>query len=134
MSKINFIHPSLLSWDTNYILKNSAIHLADSILANNSRTRILPDMRLVMKYQLTILVFILDHFPEKLITKFFKYSKKIYFGGNFGLVSLKFEEKNTWEKGLCQWQKSTIVTKISIVAKIRKKLMSHCWEKCWTDG
>ena len=67
-------------------------------------------MRLVMKYQLTILVFILDHFPEKLITKFFKYSKKLYFGGNFGLVSLKFGEKNTWEKGLCQFL--NILTKI----------------------
>ena len=34
-----------------YILKNPAIPLADSTLANNSRTRILPDMELV-KYQL----------------------------------------------------------------------------------
>ena len=34
-----------------YILKNPAIWLADSILAHNSRTRSLPDMRLVLKYQ-----------------------------------------------------------------------------------
>ena len=35
-----------------YILKNSAIWLAKSILAHNSRTRILPDVGLVTKYQL----------------------------------------------------------------------------------
>ena len=34
-----------------YILKNPTIWLADSILAHNSRTRILPDMGLVVKYQ-----------------------------------------------------------------------------------
>ena len=34
-----------------YILKNPAISLADSILAHNSRTRILPDMGLAVKYQ-----------------------------------------------------------------------------------
>ena len=34
-----------------YILKNPAIWLADSMLVYNSRTRILPDMGLVIKYQ-----------------------------------------------------------------------------------
>ena len=34
-----------------YILKNPTIWLADSILAHNLRTRILPDMGLVVKYQ-----------------------------------------------------------------------------------
>ena len=33
------------------ILKNPAIWLADSILAHNSRTRILPDIGLVVQYQ-----------------------------------------------------------------------------------
>ena len=40
--------PSLLRY---YTLKNPAISLSDSILADNSRTRILPDMGLVVKYQ-----------------------------------------------------------------------------------
>ena len=35
-----------------YILKNPAIWLANSILTHNLRTRILPDLGLVMKYQL----------------------------------------------------------------------------------
>ena len=34
-----------------YILKNPAIWLADSILTQNSKTRILPDMGLAVKYQ-----------------------------------------------------------------------------------
>ena len=42
------------------LLKNPAIWLADNILALNSRTRISPDMELVVKYQQ--LVFILDYF------------------------------------------------------------------------
>ena len=42
---------SFISFLRYYILKNPAILLADSILAHNSRTRILPDMRLVVKYQ-----------------------------------------------------------------------------------
>ena len=48
MPKINF---SIHFFLEIYILKNPAIWLADSILAHNSRTRILPDMGLVVKYQ-----------------------------------------------------------------------------------
>ena len=47
MPKINFI----IHFFHYYILKNPAIWLADSILAHNSRARILPDMGLVVKYQ-----------------------------------------------------------------------------------
>ena len=46
-----------------YILKNPAIWLANSISVHNLRTNILPKMEL-------------DHFQEKLMTKFFKNSKK----------------------------------------------------------
>ena len=42
---------SLTSFLRYYILKNLAIWLADSILAHNSRGRILPNMGLLMKYQ-----------------------------------------------------------------------------------
>ena len=42
MPKIYFI---------NYILKNPEIWLAGSILAHNSRPKILPDMGLMVKYQ-----------------------------------------------------------------------------------
>ena len=48
MPKINSSFTSFLKY---YILKNPAIWLGDSILAHNSRTWILPDMRLVVKYQ-----------------------------------------------------------------------------------
>ena len=42
---------SLISFLRYYILKNPAIWLASSILAHNSRARILSDMKLVVKYQ-----------------------------------------------------------------------------------
>ena len=42
---------SFTSFLRNYILKNPAIWLADSILPRNLRTRILPDIGLVVKYQ-----------------------------------------------------------------------------------
>ena len=58
-----------------FILKNPAIWLVGSILTHNLRTRILPKVGLVVKYQLAILVFVLDYFQEKLKTKFFKKKK-----------------------------------------------------------
>ena len=54
-----------------YILKNTAIWLAESILTHNLRTRILPGMGLVGKYFNNNISFILDYFQKKL-TKFFK--------------------------------------------------------------
>ena len=42
---------SLTSFSRYYILKNCAIWFANSILAHNSRIRILPDMGQVIKYQ-----------------------------------------------------------------------------------
>ena len=42
---------SFTSFLTYYILKNPAIWLTDSILAHNLRTRIFPDVGLLVKYQ-----------------------------------------------------------------------------------
>ena len=42
---------------------------------------------------ITILVFILDYFQEKLVTKFLKKSKKRYFVGHFGPFLHKFGQK-----------------------------------------
>ena len=64
-----------------YILKNPAIWLADSILANNSRTRILPYMGLV---SITILFFTSDYFQEQLITKKIQKIQKKQFWGHIG--------------------------------------------------
>ena len=46
----NKLHRSLLSWNI-YILKNPEISLAESILAHYLKTRNLPAMGLVLKYQ-----------------------------------------------------------------------------------
>ena len=64
-----------------YILKNTAIWLANSILAHNSRTRIFVRYRIRGEISITILVFILIskisfHFQEKLIIFFKKLKKK----------------------------------------------------------
>ena len=63
-----------------YILKNSAIWLADSILTHNSRTRILPDMRLVVK------------------SNNIKKIKKTLFWGHFGPFLQKFVQKKIFLK------------------------------------
>ena len=62
-----------------YVLKDPANWLIESILANNSRTRILPDMGLVVIYQQLInkLVSISNYFQEKLMPILFR---KMYFG------------------------------------------------------
>ena len=76
-----------------YILKNAAIWLADSILAHNSRARILPDVALLM-ISTRILVSISDYFQEKRMTKFFKESILGPFCPNLG------RNEFSWKKGL----------------------------------
>ena len=63
-----------------YILKNPTIWLADSILTHNSRTRILPDMRLVVK------------------SNNIKKIKKPLFWGHFGPFLQKFVQKRIFLK------------------------------------
>ena len=53
---------------------------------------------------ITILVLILDYFQEEPKTKFFKKSKKTYFGAILGLFSLNLGKNEfCWKKGLCQF-------------------------------
>ena len=73
------------------ILKNPAIWLTDNILAHNSRTRILPDMGLVVKYQQQY-SFHFRLFPRKTNDKIFQKIKKPNFGAILGPFS--------WSKGL----------------------------------
>ena len=53
---------------------------------------------------ITILVFILDYFQEKLVTKFFKTLKKTYFRGHFGPFCPNLSKNEiSWKKELCQF-------------------------------
>ena len=91
-----------------FILKNPAIWLVGSILAHNSRTRILSNIGLVVKYQLTILVLVLDYFQEKLKIKFFKKNPK----------NSKFSSK----KALSVFAYSIMYHRANL-----KKLRTHSW-------
>ena len=78
------------------------------------------------------LVLFSDYFQEKLMTKFFKRSKKNIFWGYFGpfftnLGKNKFSQK----KGLCQFLNIPFTYHHT---KNQKHLKSHSWEKSWTDG
>ena len=77
-----FICMPKLNFNIHFLLK--ILHFQESCnLPHNLRTRILPDMGLVVKYQITI-VFILNYLQEKLMKKFFKNYKKPYFGAILG--------------------------------------------------
>ena len=65
--------------------------MTDNILAHNSRTRILPDMGLVVKYQQQY-SFHFRLFPRKTNDKIFQKIEKPYFGAILGPFS--------WSKGL----------------------------------
>ena len=108
-----------------YILKNPAIRLAYSVLACNLRTRVLPDMGLLIKYQQQYQFPILDYFQEKLLAKFFKKFKKPYFGailGPFYANLGKIDFLGKIENGLCQFSDIPIIYHH---AKNQKKLLSH---------
>ena len=82
------------------------------------------------KKSLTILVFILDYFQKKLMTKFFKRSKKKHFWTIVGVFCL------TLGKNEFSWKKRLIFkysNYISHCAKNQKKLMTHSSENCRTD-
>ena len=85
-----------------YILKNSAIWLANSILAHKLRTRILPGIGLVVINN--NISFHFSYFQEKLITIFLKKIQKPLYLGHFGPFCPNFG-KNVFSsnKGLCQF-------------------------------
>ena len=89
-----------------YILKYPAIWSADSILAHNLRTRILPDTELMLKYQ-QLLVLNLEYFQEKLMPNFSKEIQK-----NIGVILGAFTPDFGQKKFNYQFQLSTIMQKI----------------------
>ena len=86
--------------------------------------------RVGVEISIKILVFTLDYFQEKLMTKFFKKSKKPYFRAMWPFWPFlpKFGQKWIFlEKNLRQFLNILIIYR-------RKKLICHSWGKCWTDG
>ena len=58
---------------------------------------------------MAILVFILDYFQEKPMTKFFKKSKKPYFGAILDFYPNVGKNKFSWKKWLCQFLNIPII-------------------------
>ena len=66
------------------------------------------------------------------MTKFFKKPQKPYFGAILGPFCANLGENEfSWKKELCQFLNILIIYHRS---KNQKKIMSHSWEKCRTDG
>ena len=66
------------------------------------------------------------------MTKFFKKSKKLWFGGILHPFRPNLDKNEfSWKKGLYQFLNIPIIYHR---AKSQKKLISHSWEKCRTDG
>ena len=86
----NKLHHSLLYRD--YILKNTAIGLANSTLTHNSRKHF-TRCRIGDEASTRMVVFISDYFQENLKAKLFKKSKKRYFGAILGIFSPKLGQK-----------------------------------------
>ena len=87
-----------------------------------------------VEISINILVFTLDYFQEKLMVKFFKKSKKPYFGAMWPFWSFLTKSGQKWiflQKRLCQFLNIPIIYHR---AKIQKKLICHSIGKCWTDG
>ena len=76
-------HLSFIFFLRYYIIRNPATWLADSILAHNSRTRILADMELW--WNINNISFHFRLFPRKPNDKIFQKIKKTLFWGHFGL-------------------------------------------------
>ena len=109
-----------------YILNNPANWLTDSILAHNFAMYGIGGE--ILK---TILVSILEFFQEKLMTKFLKNPKRPILRPFWTLFN------QIWAKMSFPGIKGSVSFYIfqlsTIVPKIRKKLLSHFSEKCWTD-
>ena len=111
-----------------YILKNSAIWLADSI-ENYNFAR----YEIGCEISTTILVPILDYIQEKLMTKLFlKNPKRTYFGAILGPFYPNLGKNEfSWKKELCQFLDIPIIYHC---VKNQKKLFSNFWGKHQTDG
>ena len=116
-----------------YILKNPAISLAASILAHNSRTRILPDVGLVVNNNIS---FHFRLFPRKTNDKIFQKIQKNLFWGHLGPFLPRWGQKWIFlKKGICQFLDIPIIYHR---AKNQKKILNDFWDKRrndeWTDG
>ena len=78
----------------------------------------------------TILVFILGHFQETLMTQFSKKPKKHLFGTILGPFAQIWAKMSFPEKRPSQFLNIPIIYHC---AKNQKKTNSHSWEKCRTD-
>ena len=88
--------------------------------------------RYVGEISITILVFIIDYFQEKLTWQSFSKNPKHHILGPFWVLFAQIWTKNkfSWKKGLCQFFNIRIIYHC---AKNQKNLMSHSWENCWRD-
>ena len=117
-----------------YILKNLAIWLAESILTHNLRTRILPDMGLVVKYYNIRFHFRL--FLGKTKDTIFQKIQKTLFWGPFSALFSRFWQKSFFLENFFKFSQKNRFLTIPVIchhAKNQKKLVSHSWEKSWTN-
>ena len=122
MPKINFIISFFLE-----ILhfKESLSLIGQKHFGPNSKTRIARH-EIDGEISITILVFILNNFQKKLMTKFSKNSNPIL--GPFWALFCQI-----WGKVNFYWKKAPSVFKYANhCAKKQKKPMTHFWERCWT--
>ena len=99
--------------------------MADSILAHNSRTIISPDMEWWWNINDS------TSFHFRLFSQNFENTKNLF--GVFGPFFPKIGQKTIYlEKRTLPVFKYP--SHIPQCKKIRKKLMSHSWDKSWTDG
>ena len=107
--------------------------MADSIWDHNWRPRVLPDMRLVLKYQEKNISFHLRLLSRKTNDKIFEKIQKTLFWCDEAILPFppKFGQKWIFpEKRLCQFLNIPIIYHY---AKNEKKLICHSWVKCETD-
>ena len=127
MEKINFIiHFFLTIWH----FKESCNligwqHFGQSLETQNYA-------RYVCEISITILVFIIDYFQEKLTWQIFFKNPKNHILDPFWALFAQILTKNEFypKKELCQFFSIRIIYHR---VKNQKNLMSHFWENCWTD-
>ena len=123
MQNINLLFTSFLRY---YNLTNPEIWLADSIFS-----------RYGDEISITILVFILDYFWEKVTWQnFSNKSRKLYFWAIPGLFLPNFGKKEfSWKRGLCPFLNISIII-VPLCPKLRKtnELFLRKMLKFWTDG
>ena len=79
---------------------------------------------------ITILVFIIDYFPEKLTWQNFSKNQKILEPLRVLFAQIWAKNEFSRKKGLCQFFNVRIIYHSG---KNQKNLMNHSWENCWTD-